>query len=306
MHLPPGMKTPLRYAGIAVLATAAVVAAQRLPRAASDAQPAAASEAVCTLQGAPATLPRGLAETSGLALGAGNRVWSHNDGSKATLFALDAAGAIVQEVRVDGVELDDWEDLESSPCATGTCLYLADTGDNDGKRDGIAIHVVPEPAADERTVRATATIRARYPERAQDAEALFIVQGQPFVVTKGRHAPIAIYRVPQSQTASPFVLERVREIADRPDNPFDLVTGATATPDGTWVAIRTYRAMMLFRAEQLLGNQPVQPVHVDLTPLQHAQGESVALDAAGNAWFTSEDEVGSAPLLARMTCRLEQ
>jgi hypothetical protein len=298
----------MKYAVIALLATGAIVAAQQLPRADDDAaDTTAADDAVCTVRGASATLPRDLAETSGLALGAGDRLWTHNDGGEATLFALDATGRVVQEVRIDGAKLDDWEDLESSACATGTCLYIADTGDNDGRRRDISIHVVPEPAAGERRVRVTSTVRARYPDGAQDAEALFALPGgQLFVVTKGRHGPIALYRVPPSQSADAVVLERVRELSGRPDNPFDLVSAATATPDGRWVAIRTYRAMMLFPAQKLVSGEPVQPVHVDLTDLQHAQGESVALDAAGNAWFTSEDETGNSPRLARMTCRLEQ
>ena len=301
------MNNLVRYGSIALLAAGALVAAQQIPRPDSKpAPPPIPDDAVCALQGTSASMPGALAETSGLALGAGNRLWTHNDGDKPILFALDATGTVVQDVRVEGVKLDDWEDLASAPCASGTCLYIADTGDNDGRRRDIAVHIVPEPAPGARTVRSTSTTRARYPDAPQDAEALFVLKGEVFLVTKGRHAAIAIYRVPQSATGDAVVLERVRELSGRPDNPFDLVTGATATPDGRWIAIRTYRGMMLYPAQQLVGAGAVTPVQVDLSPLQHGQGESVVLDDAGNAWFTSEDEIGSAPLLAHMKCRLEQ
>ena len=63
--------------------------------------------------------------------------------------------------------------------------------------------------------------------------------------------------------------------------------------------------MQLYPAEQLVSNQPVEPRRVDLTVLRHRQGESIAIDNAGTAWFTSEDESGNAPMWASMTCRLQ-
>ena len=47
---------------------------------------------------------------------------------------------------ITGARVEDWEALASAPCGKGSCLYVADIGDNDGKRSDITIYRVPEPA----------------------------------------------------------------------------------------------------------------------------------------------------------------
>ena len=212
------MKTILLLATIAIIALAAVFVLRRAEPDSPAAPTQASADTVCSVRNAGGPLPRELYETSGLAFGTVNRLWTHNDGDIPALYAFDGTGRVVQQVNVEGVELDDWEDLESSACATGMCLYMSDTGDNEGMRRDIAIHIVPEPARDVRTVRAASTVRARYPEGAQDAEALFALPGgQLFIVTKGRQRDIALYRVPQQQSGD-VVLERVRSLAPQPDD----------------------------------------------------------------------------------------
>ena len=35
--------------------------------------------------------------------------------------------------------------MASAPCGNGSCLYIADIGDNDAKRKEVTIYRVPEP-----------------------------------------------------------------------------------------------------------------------------------------------------------------
>src|SRR5262245_5258310 len=89
-----------------------------------------------------------LPEASGLAVSRRHPgiIWSHNDsGNDTVLFALDSSGQVRGRVRVP-IEMRDWEDVSAGRCPAGSCLYLADIGDNRQVRRQIRIVRVPEPA----------------------------------------------------------------------------------------------------------------------------------------------------------------
>jgi hypothetical protein len=270
---------------------------------APNAAVAAATEAAACSVTATRALPAELFETSGLARGIRDTTlfWTHNDGSSARLHALDAAGTPVGAVEIPGLELEDWEDLASSRCGGEPCLLIADFGDNDGRREWIALHEVREPTPGG-TGELLRTLRLRYPDRAQDAEALFALpDGRRFLVTKGRHGAIMLYRVPAGGGPT-LTLERVRELAPRPRNERARVTAAAASPDGRLVAIRTYHTLLLFETGALLaGGAPV--AEYDLRPAGELQGEAVVLDGTGSVWLTSEAEQRRrAPQWSRLAC----
>ena len=88
--------------------------------------------ASCELEPTSIELPGEVYETSGLAASHRQRdlFWTHNDrGHEPELFAITAAGALAQRVRVTGADLVDWEDIESGPCGDVACLYIGDIGD---------------------------------------------------------------------------------------------------------------------------------------------------------------------------------
>jgi hypothetical protein len=102
---------------------------------------------VCKASGSLMRL-NGLPEASGLVASRATpgRLWSHNDSGTPELIAFDAKGNISGRVSITGARVEDWEALASAPCGKGNCLYVADIGDNDGKRRDISIYRVPEPA----------------------------------------------------------------------------------------------------------------------------------------------------------------
>jgi hypothetical protein len=258
-------------------------------------------------------LPGEVRETSGLARSrsAPHVLWTHNDaGGEPVLFAVDTAGALLARVRVEGATHVDWEDMDAGPCEAGTCLYVGDTGDNDGERSSVTIYTLPEPpvggASPPPGARATA-YPARYPDGRWDSEAFFVLpSGDVYLVTKGRRGPIALYRYPAPLRAgATATLERVRELWPEPKSEDGRVTAASASPDGRWVAIRTYRTLWLFPADRLVGTGPLEPAAVDLAPLREPQGEAVALGGDGTVWLTSEAaKKRAAPVLSRMACSL--
>ena len=263
--------------------------------ASAPAEAEAEGGAMCSVVEAGNALPDAVRETSGLAQSRRDPelFWTHNDaGNDPVLFGIRLGGELAGRVRVEGAALEDWEDLEAGPCESGSCLYVGDIGDNDAERESITIYEIPEPAASATRTAAARVLPARFPDGARDAESLFVrPAGEIFIVTKGRQGPIALYRYPSPHRPSTTVaLERVRELAPQPADERDRVTGATASPDGRWVAVRTYRTLLLYRASALVGSGAVDPIRVDLEPLGEIQGEALVLGNDGTVWLTSEAE----------------
>ena len=262
----------------------------------------------CTITAPPRDLPHDVWETSGLALSRRipGVIWTHNDsGNEPVLYALDSAGAIIARVRVTGAELIDWEDIAAGPCDTGTCLYIGDIGDNSARRDSISIYVVPEPSLSDTVTLPATVLYARYPTRPQDAEALFVLPpGDIYVITKGRRDSIAVYRYPKTvqHPGGTTWLEQVRTLGPKPHSGMDRVTGASATSDYRWVAIRTYRSLLLYSTTGLLADSAPK-LTADLGSLHEFQGEGVAVSDSGTVWLSTEGE-DEAPRFSRLTCPL--
>jgi hypothetical protein len=272
------------------------------------AQSATDSRQVCTIAAASRAIPEEVRETSGLALGRVNPdvLWTHNDsGNEAELFALGADGALRVRIPLANVKLSDWEDIAASTCGDTSCLYLADIGDNVGRRARVTIHEMVEPALSAQSATIVRSIVARYPDGPQDAEALFrLPNGDFYIITKGRQQSIKLYRLMVAEDQGEASLQLVRELLPRPKNERDRVTGATASPDGNWVAFRTYATLYLYRTADLLGSGEPYLTY-SLAPLAEKQGESVALSNDGTIWLTSEaEQKKDRPTIAGLKCTL--
>jgi len=296
---------------IAVLVAACDTSTPRAPDAVAVAERTAGTfvgGVVCSVTRLPLPLPDGLRESSGLALSGADPalLWSHNDrGNQPVLMAIDSTGRLVRSVAVQGADLIDWEDMEARPCESGTCLYIADIGDNEGIRESIDIYVVPEPADGLAVTAPAIRLAARYPEGPRDAESIFVhPTGDLFVITKGRPGPITLYRYPTPlRPDSSVLLERVMDLASEPLRDDDRATAASLSPDGRWLGMRTYRNLFIYDAEDLLQGRETAPAAVDLTPLGEPQGEGLAIGDDGTVWLSSEGSGGgSPPTLSRLSC----
>ena len=176
----------------------------------SAAEPPAAPQ--CTTAG-PTVRVAELPEGSGLAASrlTPGRFWSHNDSSGAVLFALDSHGAVTGRVQLAGAVVEDWEAVAVGPCPAGSCIYVADIGDNDAQRRSITIYRVPEPAEGSGTAQVDGVFHASYPDGPHDAEALLMTpDGRLHIVTKGDTGPVSFYRFPAAlDSGSTMRLERV-------------------------------------------------------------------------------------------------
>lgn len=253
----------------------------------------------------------GVAEASGIA--ASRRtpgiLWSHGDSyvGEPHLFAFDANGAAKGRVRLAGVKVADWEAIAVGPCGGSTCVFVGDIGDNEGARKNITIHRIPEPLPTDPTAGAATTFHATYPDGPNDAEAMFVSSsGEIFVITKGETGPIALYRFGSAPKAfGTTVLQKVALLQSGRIARNQWVTGASASPDGKWVAMRTHGAAYFYDTDRLIKGDAKSPMKFDATSLKEPQGEGISLGPDGALFLAGEGGgKGAAGTLSGGTCKL--
>jgi hypothetical protein len=235
----------------------------------------------CVVVSGPGALPD-IQEASGLAVSRRNQgvLWSHNDsGNAAVLFALDAAGTLRGRLRVP-VRTRDWEDISAGRCGPDECLYIADIGDNNAARRQIRIYRVPEPAPSDAETATPEVFNARYADGSHNAEAMFVIREDLFIVTRDRTG--AVYR--SSVTSSgkrELTFQRIGQLG------VQAVTDAEASPDEKSVAVRTSREALLYRTADLMRGVFVPFLRIPIDGLNEAQGEGVAFD--GNMLYLASE-----------------
>jgi hypothetical protein len=248
-----------------------------------------------------------LPEGSGLAASrrTPGRFWSHNDSGDAVLFALDSNGRVTGRLALPGAKVDDWEAVAVGSCPSGSCIYLADIGDNNATRKQITIYRVAEPAAASGPVQVTDVFYATYPDRAHDAEALLVTDdGRLHIVTKGDTGPVSLYRFPSElQSGTTMRLERVG--GPRVPAGKDRITDGAVSPDGRWVVLRTEQQLMFYRTADLLSGNWREAGRVALATLGEPQGEGVTFGSDNSLYLMSEGGGKRQPgAFARLTCTL--
>jgi len=280
------------------------VAVLLVASAAVSAQPAAAPR--CQAAGALVRIAE-LPEASGVAISrrSPGRLWAHNDSGKAVLVALDARGSVTGHVQLSGLKIDDWEAVAVGACPGGSCVYIADIGDNDARRKRITVYRVGEPAG-ENTVGIKDAFHATYPDGAHDAETLLIApDGGLFIVTKGDTGPIGLYRFPRElKPGETHQLERVgKPHASGKISDDQRITDGAVSGDGAWVVLRTSRSLTFHRASDFFAGNWAESGRVDLKGISEPQGEGVALAADGTLYLTGEGGgKKSAGTFARFAC----
>lgn len=261
----------------------------------------------------PVTPGADMAELSGLAASATRPgiLYAHNDsGDTARFFALDGTGLRVGEYALGGVTAIDWEDIAVGPCGSdiaGSCVFLADIGDNLRNRASVTIYRVSEPQGASGSV-ASSAISFTYPDAPHDAEALFIDGvGALHVVTKETNGASTVFSLGIPGGNASVVATKVGKLP-----PFNFgidlpsrVTGADFFPAAQCpkLVIRTYGSVELFTGQAgdsvatLIARAPKTLPRI----LSEQQGEAVAFSRAGTELFTV-GETASATL-HRADCR---
>jgi hypothetical protein len=240
----------------------------------------------CRATGPVAQIPE-LSEASGIAASrrTPGRFWAHNDSGEPVLVALNDRGAVTGRVRLTGVMLEDWEATAVGPCPSGSCVYVADIGDNSGNRKSITVYRIPEPDATSDHSTPAEAFHATYPDGPHDAEALLVTgKGDLFVVTKGNSGPVTVYQFPRDvRPGSTVALTRVGQpyAAGKKDRDEDdkegeaRVTDGTVSPNGQWIVLRSNNMLYVFPAAEVTSGTWRNETRVDLTNVREPQGEGV-------------------------------
>jgi hypothetical protein len=317
MDMPAGEIVGERWRQIVYVATliavAAVVVWFSLGRRTADTADAAAADGsvmplACDLtsQGKLPTLP----EASGLALSRRdpNVLWSLNDSGTPTVVALSPSGELLGRVRIAGANVNDWEDVSVGPCGDESCLYIADTGNGGGtQRNDVVVYRVREPLPGDRDTAPADVFDAAYPDgEDHESDAVFVMNGQLFLITKGH--PAVLFAFPRDLTAGTMqTLERIGEIptAGFPAGTIPRryrVTDAEASPDGQWVAVRTNDALLVYRSADLLARRTHTFWRTDLRFLSEPRGEGVAISDTGDVYLASERVSEGAATFTHLKC----
>jgi hypothetical protein len=253
----------------------------------------------------PLALLSELPEASGIALSRRHPgiLWLHNDSGR-SLIAIGPDGLVRARIQL-GVRTTDWEDVAAAPCPQGTCVYIADIGDNGGRRDRVTIYRTPEPDLRDKMTQRPEAFHAIYPDGPRDAEALIVKSADEwFVVTKGREDEIGVYRFPVPPTPDTTVrLERIGTLDAALVE--EKVTGANVSTDGRWAVVRTHKSVLFYRTADLAAGRLQAAQRFDLRKLDEPQGEGVALGADGTVYLAGEGggRVGS---FGRISCSLPE
>ena len=237
-------------------------------------------------------------EISGLAASRTHpgRYWAINDsGNTAQLHLMDGDGQHQGSVDVAGAENVDWEDLASFELDGRNYLLIADTGDNGGIRQDLALHVFEEPADLTRPATLAWTVRFRWPDGPRDCEAAAVdpVRGEVLLVSKKR-VPAELFRVPLARTDEERVAEKIGTLQgiEQPDAR-DLarsplygryraqVTGADLSPNGRVLAVLNYRSVHFLvrgRDQDWQGALATKLPHLALPWIPQAEAIAFSLD----------------------------
>ena len=187
--------------------------------------------------------------------------WTLSDsGSPARIVPIRAGGQPVLSsggVDVTGASNLDWEALVADDAGN---LVIADVGNNLSRRRELHLYVIPEPAPG-----STATMPARLhrfawpdqtqfpdPDQRHDCEAAFAYRGKVHLLTKHRRDTLTeLWRADLSSTSDRAYLTQVAALDAR-----GMVTDASVSPDGKWLAVLTYRVLWVFD----LSGQPENPL----------------------------------------------
>lgn len=206
-----------------------------------------------------------ITESSGLAADREAGVyWTVNDsGAQGAVYGVTSRGAVqgVLSYRAAPVDLE-------AVAVHNRRLYVADIGDNGGRRPFVSVHFFDNPPAGNQTLPYRSYDFA-YPDGPHDAETLLVDgAGRLYLVTKGIEA--GIYAAPAQPSRQS--VNRLRRVADAPA----FVTDGVFLPGGKQIALRTYVSVLLLDARSY------QVTARAVVPLQR-QGESLAVNLDGRS-----------------------
>jgi hypothetical protein len=239
-------------------------------------------------------------------------LWVVNDDGPPLIYGIGLDGSKRGKVEIRKAGHRDWEDMASFELDGQPYLLVADTGDNDAKRNDVTIYVVQEPDPADDKVDIAWEFDFTYPDGPRDAEAVAVdVEGRRILVISKRDIPARLYALPLKPEGDDRVMAEFLGIMDTLPQPTrnDVnraplmddwhwqPTSLSISTDGRRAMVLTYGSIYLYHrmegeAWAYAFRRP--PLGLSLRRLRGA--ESVTLSADGRfAFITTEGR--QAPVL---------
>jgi hypothetical protein len=240
------------------------------------------------------SLPKGLAENSGMIYW-NHKIWIHNDGNNdPSLFEMGTTGKINRRIRITNALNMDWEDIAQDE----KYVYIGDFGNNEtGVRKNLRIIRIAKKSLLDTTVVKGELIQFTYADQTDfnspgngktdfDCEAMVVINGKIYLFTKQWvSAGTALYELP----AEPGVQVAKKKSFLQTNG---LVTAATYDPTTKMIILVGYGVPLLNRFIYLLydykgdeffnGNKRKMTINVS------KQTEAVFL-LGRRIWISNED-----------------
>lgn len=238
-----------------------------------------------------------LPEASGIARSLRNNqvLFSHNDsGGEAAVFAIDTRGRLVAEIRLDGINNRDWEEIATwnDPKTQTPYIFIGEIGDNNARYKQLSFYKFPEPELTDSLliVKDIEKIDFVYEDGPRDAEAFFVEpqSGDIYIISK-REEQVGIYRLAYPQKSTEILIaERLGQMQ------LNWVTAADISPNGKYILIKTYAGIVRFKrcrsiSHTLTGRGRNMPYQVE------PQGEAICFDASGKGYFCLSEAAMESP-----------
>ena len=219
-------------------------------------------------------------------------MYTHEDsGNLNEIYLTNIKGDDLGKIVLDGIPNRDWEDLACGPGPENSksYLYVGEIGDNNSAYPTISIYRFPEPelaAASPQTVVhiAPEVLKFSYPKGAVNTESLMLdpLSKDLYIMTKQvAQSNLFVARYPQSNSTN----TKLTQLATFP---FDLLTSADISPDGSEILVRTTGQIWYWKKlpnETVLDAMLRKPLDAPYFRNEH-QGEAICFAADGSGFFT--------------------
>ena len=238
-----------------------------------------------------------LLELSGLACSKSNPglLYTHEDsGNLNEIYITNTKGDDLGKIVLDGIPNRDWEDLASGPGpeSSKSYLYVGEVGDNNSAYTSLSVYRFPEPdltAASSQTIVHVVpdVLKFSYPKGAVNAESLMLdpLTKDLYILTKQQaQSNLFVARYPQSSSSTTKLIQQA-------SFPFDLLTSADISPDGSEIIVRTTGQIWYWKKqhnETVLNAMLRKPMDAPYYRNER-QGEAICFAADGSGYFTTSE-----------------
>ena len=248
-----------------------------------------------------AVAPGQIDEASGMADSRSQpgNLWIEQDsGNPADLTLLGYDGKVKGTISIPNTVNRDWEEMTIGPGPKDgvNYLYIGDIGDNNAQYPLYQIYRFPEPATLQSPITGMERINYVYPDGARDAEAMFVdPQTRDIYIITKREQNVHLYRLNYPQNINEVTTAEPLGELSFGGGLANYVTGASISPDGSEILVRTYSKMYYWKrtAGQSIPDALQRGTSRQLIVRVEPQGEAVCFDKEAKGFFTISERASA-------------